>query len=57
MALAAQALYERGIQILDINLGCPAKKVCGAASGSALLRDLPRVRAILEAVVGAVPIP
>jgi len=44
MALAAQALYERGIQILDINLGCPAKKVCGAASGSATARLTSRSR-------------
>lgn len=57
MADAARALAERGAQIIDINLGCPAKKVCGAASGSALLKDLSRVRTILRSVVAAVPLP
>lgn len=57
MANAAAELAQRGAQIIDINMGCPAKKVCGAASGSALLRDLPRVRAILKAVVNAVEVP
>ena len=57
MAAAARELEQRGVQIIDINLGCPAKKVCGAASGSALLRDLPRVKSLLNAVVSAVSIP
>ena len=57
MADAARQLAERGAQIIDINMGCPAKKVCGAASGSALLRDLGRVKSILNAVVQAVDIP
>lgn len=57
MADAARALAERGAQIIDINLGCPAKKVCGAASGSALLRDLPLVKDMLCAVVAAVDLP
>ncbi|MGB0957749.1 MAG: tRNA dihydrouridine synthase DusB, partial [Litorivicinus sp.] len=57
MADAARALVERGADMIDINFGCPAKKVCGAAAGSALLRDLPRVRSILDAVIAAVPVP
>lgn len=57
LADAARALAERGAQIIDINLGCPAKKVCGAASGSALLRDLPLVQSMLSAVVAAVDLP
>ncbi len=57
MADAARALVERGADMIDINMGCPAKKVCGAAAGSALLRDLPRVRSILDAVIAAVAVP
>ncbi len=57
MAQAARELQDRGAHIVDINLGCPAKKVCGAASGSSLLRDLPRVQSMLQAVVDAVSIP
>ncbi|MDC9728467.1 MAG: tRNA dihydrouridine synthase DusB [Methyloprofundus sp.] len=57
MADAAQLNQERGAQILDINMGCPAKKVCSVAAGSALLRDEPLVQAILEHVVQAVAIP
>lgn len=57
MAYAARLLVERGAQVIDINLGCPAKKVCGAASGSALLTDLDRVRDLFKAVVGAVDVP
>jgi len=41
----------------DINMGCPAKKVCNVAAGSALLRDEGLVGRILEAVVNAVPVP
>lgn len=57
LADAAKALVERGAQIIDINFGCPAKKVCGAASGSALLKDLGLVQQILRQVVAAVPVP
>ena len=57
MAEAARYNVEAGAQIIDINMGCPAKKVCNAQAGSALLRDEPRVVRILEAVVGAVPVP
>jgi len=57
MASAAQANVENGAQIIDINMGCPAKKVCNKAAGSALLRDEKLVAEILEAVVGAVSVP
>nr|WP_298718961.1 tRNA dihydrouridine synthase DusB [uncultured Steroidobacter sp.] len=57
MAEAAQRNVDAGAQIIDINLGCPAKKVCNKAAGSALMRDEPLVRAILEAVVKAVNVP
>jgi tRNA-dihydrouridine synthase B len=57
MAEAARMNAERGAQIIDINMGCPAKKVCNKAAGSALLRDEALVREILEAVVAAVDIP
>ena len=57
MAQAAALVVERGAQIVDINMGCPAKKVCRKQAGSALLHDEPLVRRILEAVVGAVDVP
>ena len=57
MAEAAQHCVETGAQIIDINMGCPAKKVCKKAAGSALLRDEPLVEAILHAVVDAVDVP
>ena len=57
MAEAARHNADRGAQIIDINMGCPAKKVCNVMAGSALLRDEPLVARILEAVVGAVEIP
>lgn len=54
--LAEAALWNisEGAEIIDLNMGCPAKKVCGAAAGSALLRDEPLVARILGAVVKAV---
>ena len=55
MADAARHNVERGAQIIDINMGCPAKKICNVMAGSALLRDEPLVGRILEAVVDAVP--
>ena len=55
MAEAARYNVARGAQIIDINMGCPAKKICNVMAGSALLRDEPLVGRILEAVVGAVP--
>lgn len=48
---------ERGAQLIDINMGCPAKKVCSVAAGSALLRDETLVKKILDTVVKAVDIP
>src|SRR5258705_7653389 len=54
MADAARYNVERGAQIIDINMGCPAKKVCNTLAGSALLKDEPLVARILEAVGGAV---
>lgn len=57
MADAARANVTLGAQIIDLNLGCPAKKVCRKAAGSALLRDPGLVRAILEATVDAVDVP
>lgn len=57
MAAAAQYNVERGAQIIDINMGCPAKKVCRKAAGSALLQDEALVASILKAVVDAVDVP
>jgi tRNA-dihydrouridine synthase B len=56
MAQAAKLNVDRGAQIIDINMGCPAKKVCNVAAGSALLKDQPLVQQIVEAVVSAVGI-
>ena len=53
MADAAKLNVDNGAQIIDINMGCPAKKVCNVAAGSALLRDEPLVQQIIEAVVQA----
>jgi tRNA-dihydrouridine synthase B len=57
MADAARYNADRGAQIIDINMGCPAKKVCNVAAGSALLQNEPLVGRILDAVVAAVSIP
>ena len=57
LAQAARYNVERGAQIIDINMGCPAKKVCNVMAGSALLENEPLVARILEAVVGAVDVP
>jgi tRNA-dihydrouridine synthase B len=53
MAEAARHNIERGAQIIDINMGCPAKKVCNQWAGSALMRDEPLALSIVRAVVGA----
>ncbi|HSI57498.1 MAG TPA: tRNA-dihydrouridine synthase, partial [Ideonella sp.] len=53
MAEAAAYNIARGAQIIDINMGCPAKKVCNKWAGSALMRDEPGALAIIEAVVAA----
>jgi tRNA-dihydrouridine synthase B len=57
LAAAAQHAVEHGAEIVDINMGCPAKKVCKAWAGSALLQDEALVARIVEAVVGAVHVP
>ncbi len=57
MAEAARLNADNGAQIIDINMGCPAKKVCKKAAGPALLRDEPLVAEILKAVVEAVDLP
>jgi tRNA-dihydrouridine synthase B len=57
MADAAQYNADRGAEIIDINMGCPAKKVCKVDAGSALMRDVPLVKKILKSVVDSVDIP
>lgn len=57
MAEAAKYNVDHGAQIIDINMGCPAKKICNVMAGSALLKDEPLVAQILKAVVAAVNVP
>ena len=57
MAEAARFNVERGAQIIDINMGCPVKKVCNVFAGSALMGNEPLAVRIIEAVVSAVPVP
>jgi len=57
MAQAAQHNAEHGAEIIDINMGCPAKKICNVMAGSALLKDESLVGEILDAVVQAVDVP
>ena len=57
MAEAARMVADNGAAIIDINMGCPAKKVCKKAAGSALLQDERLVARILESVVSAVDVP
>ncbi len=57
MADAARMNVELGAQVIDINFGCPARKVCNRAAGSALMRDEPLVGQILDAVVAAAGVP
>jgi tRNA-dihydrouridine synthase B len=57
MADAARIVEDLGFDLVDLNLGCPAKKVVKCNGGSGLLRDLPRIRGIFEAVRDAVKIP
>jgi tRNA-dihydrouridine synthase B len=57
LAHAARHNVDQGAQIIDLNMGCPAKKVCNVAAGSALLRDEALVGRILAAVVAAVDVP
>jgi tRNA-dihydrouridine synthase B len=57
MAEAAKRCADQGVQIIDINMGCPAKKVCNKAAGSALLQHPKQVEAILSHVVSAIELP
>ena len=57
LAEGAAFNVANGAQIIDINMGCPAKKVCNKAAGSALMKDEGLVKDILQAVVGAVDVP
>lgn len=57
LAYSAQQALKFGADIIDINMGCPAKKVCNKAAGSALMQDEALVKSILNAVVSAVDIP
>ena len=57
MARAAQIVEQAGPDVIDINFGCPVKKVAGKGAGAGLLRDIPRMLAITKAVVNAVKTP
>ena len=57
LAEAAKFNVDQGAQIIDINMGCPAKKVCNVLAGSALLKNEPLVAAILSSVVNAIDVP
>ncbi len=57
LALAAKYNVDNGAQIIDINMGCPAKKICNVMAGSALLQNESLVRQLLEAVTSAVDVP
>ncbi|MEC9344491.1 MAG: tRNA dihydrouridine synthase DusB [Pseudomonadota bacterium] len=57
MALAARMAAESGADVIDINMGCPARRVTSGLSGSALMRDPDHALGLIEAVVGAVDMP
>ncbi|HEX5666609.1 MAG TPA: tRNA-dihydrouridine synthase, partial [Hyphomicrobium sp.] len=57
MAEGARIAEAEGADIIDINMGCPAREVTGKASGSALMRDLTHALALIDAVIGAVKVP
>jgi tRNA-dihydrouridine synthase B len=57
MAGAAEVAVDRGAQFVDVNLGCPVRKVVGLGNGAALARDVTRTARVLEAIVAAVPAP
>ena len=57
MSEAAKLIADQGARVIDINMGCPAKKVVNGYSGSALMRDLNHALSLIEAVVGAVDVP
>lgn len=57
MAEGARIAQAKGANVIDINMGCPAKEVTGKLSGSALMRDLDHAQSLIKAVVGAVSVP
>jgi nifR3 family TIM-barrel protein len=57
MSEGARVAEELGADIIDINMGCPAREVTGKLAGSALMRDLPHAVSLIEAVIGAVRVP
>ena len=57
MAESARRLVGEGVELIDINFGCPAKKVCRKAAGSALLNDIEQIQRIVDAVASAVDVP
>ena len=57
MSEAAKLIADQGARVIDINMGCPAKKVVNGYSGSALMRDLDHALSLIEAVVAAVDLP
>jgi len=57
MVRAAEFCVSKGAQIIDINMGCPVKKVCNAAAGSALMQDVVKVKAILKALTSVLTVP
>ncbi len=57
MAEAARYVADMGAQVIDINMGCPAKRVTTGACGSALMRDLDQALRLIDAVIGAVDVP
>ncbi|WP_410217826.1 tRNA dihydrouridine synthase DusB [Paracoccus sp. (in: a-proteobacteria)] len=57
MAETARIVQDMGARVIDINMGCPAKKVTGGLSGAALMRDLDHALSLIDAVVGAVDLP
>jgi tRNA-dihydrouridine synthase B len=57
MGEAARRACDAGAAIIDINMGCPAKRVAGGLAGSALMRDLDSANVLIEAVIGAVDVP
>ncbi len=57
MAQAARIVQDQGVRIIDINMGCPTRKVTNGYSGSALMKDLDHALSLIDAVVGAVQVP
>ena len=57
VAQACERVLQKGVDMIDLNIGCPARNVIGSGSGSALMADLPRLKKIVTAFREAVPIP